>query len=189
MCEIALTKSRNLNCITKKVGIRSFSIANFDPLNRIETTETGVVTLPEYLLTETLPAGPKIARFDVKNTTVGFVDTTTNNLDTRSGGKRGEMTLPLVASSGVDNIELAEIIEELTKTEGVGFLEMKNGDVFAIGSQFGFLVPTVVDQTGATDGDMNGVTITINTEEEYSFRKFLLAPAAVAQLIASTMPY
>ena len=189
MCTIALTKSLNLNCFTKKVGIRSLSIITFDPLNRVVTTSTGVVTLPAYMLTATSPAGAKIARFDVKNTTTNYTDTLTNNSDTRSGGRKGELPLVLVSSTGVVNVDLAAIIDEITKTEFVGFLEMKNGDIFAIGSQFGSTITTVADTTGGQDGDLNGVTITIATDEEKSFRSFLLTAPAVAQLLASTMAY
>lgn len=189
MCEIALTKSRNLNCVTKKVGIRSLSIVPFDPLNRIVTTATGVMTLPAYMLNATLPAGPKIARFDIKNTTANYTDTYTANLDTRSGGRKGEFPFPLVSSTGLDNIELSDIVDELTKTEYVGFLELKNGDIFAIGSQFGCMTTTEVDTTGGQDGDLNGKTLTVATDEADSYRKYLLDAAAVAQLLASTMPY
>lgn len=189
MCTIALLKSRNLNCVTKKVGIRSLSIVQFDPLNRVVTTSAGVVTLPTYMLTDTLPAGAKIARFDVKNTTVNYTDTLTINADTRSGGRAGELPLVLVSSTGLDNIALSDIIDELTKTEWVGFLELKNGDIFAIGSQFGAMTLTSVDTTGGQDGDLNGVTLTVNTSEADSFRKYWLAPSAAAQLLASTMAY
>lgn len=189
MCTIALTKSRNLNCVKKLVGIRSISIIQYDPLNRVVTTSGGVVTLPDYMLTATTPAGAKIARFDVKNTTTNYTDTLTNNLDTRSGGRKGEMPLVLVSANGLDNIDLATIVDELTKTEFVGFLEMKNGDIFAIGSQFGALVPTAVDTTGGQAGDLDGVTITISTDEAESFRKYWLTEAAVTQLLASTKSY
>lgn len=107
-CTIAITKSRNLNCVTKKVGIRSLSIIQFDPLNRVATTAGGVVTLPTYMLTGTAPAGAKIARFDVKNTTTNYTDTLTNNMDTRSGGRKGELPLVLVSSTGLDNIALSD---------------------------------------------------------------------------------
>lgn len=189
MCEIALTKSRNLNCVTKKVGIKSLSIIKYDPLNRIVSAPTGVATLPAYMLTATEPAGAKIARFDVKNTTSNYTDTLTNNMDTRSGGRKGQLPLVLVSATGLDNIELSTIVDELTKTEFVGFLEMKNGDYFAIGSQFGCMVSTAVDTTGGTDGDLNGVTLTIDTDEADSFRKYWLSAAAVTALLASTMPY
>lgn len=292
MCTIALTKSRNLNCVTKKVGIKSLSIIQYDPLNRVATfspslgkaeiasldisgavstagnvtvtldgvavtvavlladTATvvatkirgtafagwttggtginvtftanaigvktdavysagttgatgtmsttvqgenintgGVVTLPTYMLTATLPAGAKIARFDVKNTTTNYNDTLTQNMDTRSGGRKGELPLVLVSGTGLDNVTLSDVIDEITKTEFVGFLEMKNGDVFAIGSQFGCMISTAVDSTGGQDGDLNGVTITITTDEADSFRKFWLTSTAVAQVIASTLPY
>lgn len=188
-CTIVITKSRNLNCVTKKVGIRSLSIIQFDPLNRVATTPGGVVTLPDYMLTATLPAGAKIARFDVKNTTTNYTDTLTNNMDTRSGGRKGELPLVLVSATGLDNIALSDVVDELTKTEYVAFLEMKNGDIFAIGSQFGAFTPTVVDTTGGQDGDLNGVTLTVATDEADSFRKYWLAPAASAQLLASTKAY
>ena len=188
-CTIAITKSRNLNCVTSKVGIRSLSIVQFDPLNRVASSSTGVVSLPEYMLTETTPAGAKIARFDVKNTTANYTDTLTNNMDTRSGGRKGELPLVLVSSTGLDNIALSDLVDELTKTEFVGFLEMKNGDIFAIGSQFGAFTTTAVDTTGGQDGDLNGVTLTIATDESDSFRKYLLADTAIAELLASTMAY
>lgn len=189
MCTITLTKSRNLNCVTKKVGIRSLSIITFDPLNRVVTTSGGVVTLPDYMLTATTPAGAKIARFDVKNTTTNYTDTLTNNMDTRSGGRKGEMSLVLVSATGLDNVDLSDVVDQLTKTEYVAFLEMKNGDIFAIGSQFGAMTPTVVDTTGGQDGDLNGVTLTVATDEADSFRKFWLTAPAVAQLLASTKAY
>lgn len=188
-CTIALTKSRNLNCVTSKVGIRSLSIVQYDPLNRVATTAGGVVTLPAYMLTATAPAGAKIARFDVKNTTTNYTDTLTNNMDTRSGGRKGELPLVLVSGTGLDNVTLSDVIDQLTKTEFVAFLEMKNGDVFAIGSEFGAMVPTAVDTTGGQDGDLNGVTLTISTDEDKSFRKYWLTAPAVAQLLASTMSY
>lgn len=189
MCEIALTKSRNLNCVTKKVGIKSISIVKYDPLNRVATTTGGVVTLPDYMLSATLPAGAKLARFDVKNTTSNYTDTLTNNMDTRSGGRKGQLPLVLVSATGLDNTVLSEIVDQLTKTEFVGILEMKNGDFFAIGSQFGCMVSTAVDTTGGQDGDLNGVTITIDTDEADSFRKYWLTAAAVAQVLGSTMAY
>lgn len=189
MCEIALKKSRNLNCITKKVGIKSVSIIKYDPLNRVVTAPTGVATIPAYMLEATLPAGAKIARFDVKNTTSNLTDTLTNNMDTRSGGRKGQLPLVLVSATGVDNVDLATVVDELTKTEFVLFLEMKNGDWFAVGSQFGCLVSTAVDTTGGQDGDLNGVTITIDTDEADSFRKYWLTAPAVAQVLGSTMAY
>lgn len=190
MCTIALTKSRNLACIIRKVGVRALYIVQFDPLNRVVTaTGTGVVTLPAYMLEATLPSGPKIARFDIKNTTANYTDTLTNNLDTRSGGRKGEFPFPLVAPTGVDSVAFAETIDEITKTPFVGFLELKNGDIFATGSQFGAEVTTVVETTGGQDGDMNGAIVTVVTDEADSFRKYWLASAAVAQLTASTMPY
>lgn len=189
MCEIALTKSRNLNCVTKKVGIKSISIVKYDPLNRVVTTSGGVVTLPDYMLSATLPAGAKLARFDVKNTTSNYTDTLTNNMDTRSGGRKGQLPLVLVSATGLDNTVLSDIVDQLTKTEFVGILEMKNGDFFAIGSQFGCMVSTAVDTTGGQDGDLNGVTLTIDTDEADSFRKYWLTAPAVAQVIASTLAY
>lgn len=189
MCTIALTKSRNLNCVTKKAGIRSLSIITYKPLERVVTTATGVVTLPDYMLNATLPAGAKIARFDVKNTTTNYTDTLTINGDTRSGGRKGELPLVLVATKGADNVALAEVINQITSTEFVGFLEMKNGDIFAIGSEYGCMITTAVDTTGGQDGDLNGVTITIATDESESFRKYLLTDPAVVQLIASTLAY
>ena len=189
MCTITFAKSKNLACFTSKVGARALYIVQFDPLNKIVTTTTGVATLPDYMLEATLPAGPKIARFDIKNTTANYTDTLTNNLDTRSGGRKGEFPFPLVAPKGQDNISFATDIEEITKTEFVAFLELKNGDIFAIGSQFGCLVTTVVETTGGQDGDMNGAIITVATDEEESARKYWLSPAAVAQLTASTLPY
>jgi len=189
MCEIALLKSRNLNCVTKKVGIKSLTIVKYDPLNRIATTTGGVVTLPDYMLTATLPAGAKLARFDVKNTTSNYTDTLTINPDTRSGGRKGQLPLVLVSATGLDNTVLSDIIDQLTKTEWVGLLEMKNGDWFAIGSQFGILPSTAVDTTGGQDGDLNGVTLTIDTDEADSFRKYWLTAPAVAQVLGSTMAY
>ena len=189
MCVIAITKSRNLNCVTKKVGIKSVSIVQYNPLNKIVTTTAGVVTLPDYMLTATAPSGAKIARFDVKNTTSNYTDTLTNNLDTRSGGRKGQLPIVLVSATGLDNIALNDVVDELTKTEFVAFLEMKNGDWFAIGSQFGCMVSTSVDTTGGQDGDLNGVTLTIDTDESEGFRKYYLDATAVAQVVASTKSY
>lgn len=189
VCTIALTKSRNLNCVKKLVGIRSLSIIQYDPLNRVVTTAGGVVTLPDYMLTATAPSGAKIARFDVKSTTTNYTDTLTNNMDTRSGGRKGELPLVLVSGTGLDNVTLSDVIDQLTKTEFVGFLEMKNGDTFAIGSGFGAMISTAVDTTGGQSGDLDGVTLTISTDESESFRKYWLTAPAVAQLLASTMAY
>lgn len=185
-CTITLTKSRNLNCITRLPGIRSISIVQFNPLDRVVTSPTGVATLPTYI---TSGETPSVARFDVKSTTANYTDTLTNNLDTRSGGRKGELPLVLISSTGVDNIELADVVDQMTKTEFLTFLEMKNGDVFAVGSQFGCLVATSVETTGGQAGDLNGVTITIQTDEADSFRKYWLTPAAVAELITATLPY
>lgn len=189
MCIIALTKSRNLGCVTKKVGIRSISIVQYKPLERIVSTAAGVVTLPAYMLTGNLPAGAKIARFEVKNSTTGFTDTLTQNPDTRSGGRKGELSLVLFSGVGADNVVLSNVIDELTKTEFVAFVEMKNGETFAIGSEYGCMTTTAVDTTGAQDGDLNGVTLTIATDEANSFRKYWLTNDAVIQLLASTLPY
>lgn len=292
MCVLTLPKSRNLNCVKKKIGIRSFSIVRFDSLNRIvangssvgvaqvvslnitgtATTSSnvtvtlngtattvailtgdvatvvatkiratsfagyttsgtgtnvlftattvgdridpiylagttgatgsiavstagqnvgsgGVLTLPTYMQFATSPAGGKIARFDVKNTTAGFNDTLTQNPDTRSGGRKGEFSLTLSSAGGMDNIALSELVDEITKTDFVGFIEYKTGEIFAVGSQFGCMISSVVDSTGATDGELDGVTITINTEESDSFRKYLLTPTAVAEFSAARLSY
>lgn len=185
-CAITLTKSRKLNCIQKTVGVRALYIVDFNPLDRVATASTGVASLPDYITT---PVTPSVARFDVKATTINYTDTLTNNMDTRSGGRKGELPIILSSTTGLDNVTLAEVIDQITKTEFLGFLELKNGDIFAIGSQFGCMVSTAVDTTGGQSGDLNGITLTIQTDEAESFRKFWLTPAAIAELVTATLPY
>lgn len=182
-CTITLANSRKLPCIKRRIGIRAVYIAQFNRQDPVITSSTGVASLPVYLTTP----GNSVARYDVKSTTANYTDTLTQNLDTRSGGRKGELPIVLIPSAGVDNVKLATEIDEFSKTETLIFLEMKNGDFFAIGSQFGCNITTAVDTTGGQSGDLDGVTITIQTEESESFRKYWLTSTAVTELIAATV--
>lgn len=184
-CSITLTKSRKLPCVTTKVGIRAIYIVQFNAMDKVETASTGVAALPLYITT---PVTPSVARYDVKATTINLTETLTQNLDTRSAGRKGELPIVLMPSAGVDNVTLALELEQITKTETLCFIEMKNGDFFAIGSQEGCMINTAVDTTGGQSGDLNGVTVTISTDEGDSYRKYWLTAPAIEELITATLP-
>ena len=182
-CTLTLANSRKLPCIKSRVGIRAIYVFPFDATDKVVTTVAGVVALPTYIATT------DGARYDIKSTTANYTDTLTQNLDNRSGGRKGELPVIIVPNSGVDNVKLAEEIDQISKTESLIFLEMKNGDTFAIGSQFGCNISTAVDTTGGQSGDLDGVTMTIQTDESDSFRKYWLSSTAVTALQAAVLPH
>lgn len=184
-CTITLVNSRKLPCMRSRVGIRAVYIVQFNRQDTIQTTTAGVVELPTYI---TSPLTPSVARYDVKSTTINYTDTRTQNLDNRSFGSKGELPIILIPGEGVDNVVLAEEVEQWSKTETLVFLEYKSGEFFAIGSQFGCNISTSVDTSGGQSGDLNGKTITIQTDESEDYRKYWLTPAAVTELITATLP-
>ncbi len=179
---VTLTKSRGLGCTTSSSGVVAVGIGVYDGFNVVATTPAGVVSLSTQFPTDS------IARFEVKNTTTKYIENYTYNPDTRSGGYKGTLNCIFNVAPSED-ISLANVMTEITKGEIVLFLELKNGSKFVVGSQNGAWVTTKDNDTGGQAGDLNGYTVTFNTEEPQDFRLFELTGAGLTQYAAALMPY
>lgn len=178
---VTLTKSRGLGCTTPSAGVLAVGIGAYDGFNRIVTTPTGVTSIATQFPAES------IARFELKNTTTKYLENYVYNPDTRSGGYKGSLPAIFNVATG-DDLSLAADMSEICKGETVLFLELKNGLIFAVGSQNGAWVVTKDNDTGGQAGDLNGYTVTFNTEEPQDFRLYKLTGTALTDYAAALMP-
>jgi hypothetical protein len=163
-------------------GIRAIGIASFNSEALLEKTATGVIDVATAYGVGT------IARMEVKNTTVNYVENGVSGGDNRSSGVTGNVPLVLNVPAGAD-ADYAAMVEELLKGEVVMFIEKNNGTIVAAGSQNGALAITADDQTGGTIGDLNGFTVTFNTMEPDFSRGYILTGQGLVDYAAALMPY
>lgn len=163
-------------------GIRAVGIAAFNSTPLLVKTPTGVIDVATSYGVAT------IARLEVKNSTINFVENGTVGEDSRSKGITGSLPVVLSVPKGAD-IEYAAMVEEMLKGEVCLFIEKKDGTIVAAGSQNGALAITSDDQTGGTIGDLNGFTITFQTKEEDYSRGYLLTGQGLTDYAAALMPY
>lgn len=181
MC-VTLTKSKKLACVSRMAGIKAIGIAAFNSAVPLVKTATGVIDVAS-----SYGAGT-IARLEVKNTTVNYVENGVSGGDNRSSGITGNLPLVLNVPEGAD-IEYATIVEELLKGEVQLFIEKKNGTIVAAGNQNGAIAITADDQTGGTIGDLNGFNVVFQTMEPDFSRGYLLTGQGLTDYAAALMPY
>jgi len=175
---VTLSGSRKLACVSGEAGILAISIGDYDSLNRVVKTATGVVTiLPTYGLTS-------LARLEVKSTTANYVENGVSGGDNRSKGVTGNLPVIFNVPKG-DAVKTVTKIKELLNGEVVLFIERKDGSITVAGSQNGAMAITVDDQTGGTIGDLNGFTVTFQTMEPDFSREYLLTSTALTQYAAA----
>lgn len=179
---VTLAKSKKLGCVSGMSGIRAVGIAAFNSTPLLVKTAAGVVDVAS-----TYGIGT-IARLEVKNTTVNYVENGTVGVDSRSKGITGNLPVVLSVPKGAD-IEYTDMVEQILNGEVGLFIEKKDGTIVAAGSQNGALAVTADDQTGGTIGDLNGFTITFQTMEEDYSRGYLLTGAGLTGYAAALMAY
>jgi len=177
-----LTKSVKLKDQSTQAGIRAIGVGSFNSTNRIVTTSTGVVDLATYF-----PA-TSIARLEVKNTTTKYVETGISGGDNRNVGYNGAITVMFSVPKGAE-LEIANLVTELTKYENVIFLEQYDGTIKAIGTQNGALASAAIADTGGTIGDLKGYTITFNTMEASLSDLYILTGDALVDYAAALKAY
>lgn len=177
---VTLEKSRKLGCASALPGIQAIGIAEFDQNKKIVKTNTGVTALA------LIYGADSIARFEVKNTTIKYIENGVSGGDNRSKGVKGTLPVVLNMPPGLD-VEVTTDIEQLMNGPVVFFIEKKNGDIFACGTQCGADAITIDSDTGGQSGDLDGFTVTFNTEEPHFSRLYKLSGAALVDYAAAIM--
>lgn len=178
---VTLTGSKELPCNSSMPGIQAIGIAPFSSLTKIVKGATGVTTIAAVFGANT------IARFEVKNSTTAYVENGTSGGDNRSKGVKGTLPVILNVPPGAD-VEYTKIVEQLLNGPIVLFIEMKNGNIFVAGSQTGAEALTIDGTTGGQSGDLNGYTITFNTDEPDFARLYKLVGAGLTEYATALMP-
>ncbi|MEN2402297.1 carboxyltransferase domain-containing protein [Flavobacterium sp. MC2016-06] len=181
-CTSANFKSRKLPCFSGMGGIKAVGVAEYDSLKRLSVTGAGVTTLA------TTYSASTIARLELKNTTVNYLETATAGGDNRSVSVAGDLPCVFNVAKGKD-LETVNLMNELLKGEVVLFLEHNDGSIKVAGSQLGALVTTGTDQTGGAISDLNGFTITFHTEEPDFSRNYVLSSTALVDYATAIKPY
>jgi hypothetical protein len=163
-------------------GVKAVGIAAFNSAVPLVKTATGVIDVATSYGVGT------IARLEVKNTTINYVENGVSGGDNRSSGVTGNLPVILNVPEGAD-AAYAAMIEELLKGEVQLFIEKKNGTIVAAGNQNGALAVTADDQTGGTIGDLNGFNVVFQTMESDFSRGYILTGQALTDYAAALMPY
>lgn len=180
MACVTLTKSRKLGCNSTLPGIQAISIGVYDASKKVVKTPTGVIELA------TKYGANSLARFEVKNSTIKYIENGISGGDNRSTGVKG--TLPTMFNVADDELALTSYVEQMLKGPVVIFIERKDGSIVVAGSQLGAEAITADSDTGGTTGDFNGFTVTFTTEEADFSRGYRLTGAALVDYAAALMP-
>lgn len=178
MC-VTLTASKKLACNSSLAGIKAIGIAAWNSTGIVKTA-TGVDALALIYGANT------IARMEVKNSTVNYVENGVSGGDNRSRAVTGNLPVVLNVPEGGD-AEYATIVEELLKGEVCLFLEKKDGTIVVAGANNGAQAITADDQTGGTAGDLNGFTVTFQTMEKDFSRGYILTGQGLTDYAAALM--
>ncbi|KAF2337226.1 hypothetical protein [Flavobacterium daemonense] len=178
----SISKSRKLACNSGMGGVKAVGVAPYESLKRLSVSGTGVTSLASVY------SGSTIARLELKNTTVNYLETATAGGDNRSVSVVGDIPCVFNVATGAD-LETANLIKELLKGEVVLFIEKNDGTIVAAGSQLGAQAITITDQTGGAIADLNGFTVTFHTEEPDFSRNYLLTSTALVDYAAAIKPY
>jgi hypothetical protein len=179
---VTLTKSRKLKDTSTQSGIRAIGIGKYESTDRIATTNAGVVSLEDQFGTAS------IARLEVKNDTIQFLETGIVDKNNRSTGYNGSITAMFSTPVGAE-IETANMITELCKGEVVLFLEQYDGTIKVAGSRNGAFASAPIAQTGAKIGDLKGYTISFITEEPDTADNYILSGAGITDYAAALKAY
>jgi hypothetical protein len=179
---VTLTKSRKLKDTSTQSGIRAIGIGVYNSTDRIVTTSAGVVSLATQFPTAS------IARLEVKNNTIKFLETGISGGDNRSTGYNGSLTAMFTVPKGAE-IETANLVTELCKGEMVLFLEQYDGTIKVAGSRNGALATAPIGDTGATIGDMKGYTITFTTMEPDLCDLYILSGTGITDYASALKSY
>lgn len=181
---LTLDKSYKKSCKASIAGIQAASFGVYDTANRLVTTSAGVVDVATVYGTGTL------ARFEVKNTTAKYLENGTKGLDTNAKSVKGAVTFNIAIPPDIaTHIEKSKVVDTLMDREWVIFLEMKDGTILPIGSQFGAEILTAEGDTGGMDNDLNGYIVNITTNEPDFARKYALSGDGLVDYAAALMAY
>jgi len=168
---MGLTASRIVSRTAPMKGVKAIGIAPYLASDTVQNTITGVVDLPEHIFGD-----DTIARFEVKASGNNIVETGTFDEATRTNEYVGVNTFFIPGN------DLA-LRNELQGNSGylkTVFIEDYNGKVYALGSQNGCDIMTIVGGS-----DSQGFTITINSKEKELM--YELAESAVSNYTDALM--
>lgn len=180
---VTLTKSKGLACNSSLSGIKAVGIAAWNSAGLTSTPGTGITGIAS--ISAAYGVGT-IARMEVKNSTINYIENGVSGGDNRSKGVTGNLPVVLTVPEGAD-AEYAQIVEELFKGEVCLFLEKKDGTIVAAGANNGAQAVTIDDQTGGTAGDLNGFTVNFQTMEPDFSRNYILKAEALTEYAAALM--
>ena len=178
------TKSRPNPVNAGMAGFSWIAVVPYRSDLRVVQTAGAVATLPVGLL----PAAG-VGQFFLKQN-MGLIETKTLS-ENRSGSIMGEMTLTLNAQTAlpgtiVPDIPLSELRAMCDERDVLIFASLKGSEnVICIGAQYGCRSGAIVNNYGAADGDLVGLTVTFSTSEPVYADQYVLAPAAVTALTAA----
>ena len=151
-----LTSGRLLNCTDRIGGAKRIYFANFD----VDKVYQWAETAKEITDTPTL----SVYRYDLQRGSGGALETVTKDIvnGTRFYEVSGDFTL-----QGVDKSMQSEL-DLLTASKLWIMVEDYNGNVFLYGKENGCDIMGGTVNTGTSEGDLNGYTLTIMGKERYS---------------------
>lgn len=170
---MSLTKSRIISRQAPMKGVKAIGIAPYLATDTVQNTTTGVAELPAIMGVGT------IARLEVKASGNNIVETGTFDEATRTNEYVGVNTFFIPGND-------LSLRNELQGNSGIlktVFIEDYNGKYYALGSQNGCDIMTIVGGS-----DSQGFTVTINSKEKELMYE-LTAPAIAdytAALMATT---
>lgn len=163
MCGTTLTASRAKTGYAKPKGYKAIGFSVWSSASLIETTATGVVTLP---------LGIAVYEFQVKNTADVFSETATKDRATMTSDKLGSGTFALMYCDRIKNLADAQAL-----LDGVFNVFFVSNDAVSTidvaGTVNGAEILTVVETT-----DAQGFVFTLETIEPI-FKQTLTAPAVI----------
>lgn len=178
------SKSYKKPCKASTAGIMAATFGVYNTANRLVTTSTGVVDVASVYGADTL------ARFEVKNTTAKYLENGTKGADTNAKSVKGAISFNLAIPPDIqEHIAMSKVVDTMMDREWVIFLEMKDGTILPIGSQFGAEVLSADGDTGGTDNDLNGFIVNITTNEPDFARKYALSGDGLVDYAAALMDY
>lgn len=163
MCGTTLTASRAKTGYAKPKGYKAIGFSVWNSAKLIETTVTGVVTLPLAIA---------VYEFQVKNTADVFSETATKDRATMTSDKVGSGTFALMYCDRIKNLADAQAL-----LDGVFNVFFVSNDAVSTidvaGTVNGAEILTVVETT-----DAQGFVFTLETIEPI-FKQTLTAPAVI----------
>ena len=166
-----LTASRIVSRKAPMKGVKAIAFAPFLASDPVVNTPTGVIILPVGMTTP-----PAIARVEVKATGNNIVETGTFDEATRTNEFVGVNTFFIPGN----DIALRNQIQGYAGILQTMFIEDYNGKIYALGSQNGCDVMTLVGGS-----DSQGFAVTVNSKEAELM--FELAAAGVTDYLSGLL--